>query len=352
MRVIPSRDGRGRSCTRIARSSCEASQLPTKWLLQHDYPITPSILRLLRRERFDVLIIAGWSVFACQVALVWARATGTPYLLFSENHHREPRPDWIVRLRKLVLPHLIGPASGNLVTGTLAARHVESFGADPERTTVFPNTIDVVALTSRASEAVQRRDSIRERFGIPADAFVVIQVSRLIPVKAIEVTIEAVARASTMTDRQLVLVLVGDGPERQALELRARKAGIDARFLGFLEGDDLVDAYAVGDVSVLLSRRETWGVVINEAMAAGLPIIATDRVGATARSRRRTERTDSSSSRATLREPRARWPTSQTIQTPQARFGQRSRELIQQWDYNAGVHESRRRASRGLPRRT
>ena len=85
-----------------------------------------------------------------------------------------------------------------------------------------------------------------------------------------------------MTERQLVLVLVGDGEERQALELRAKDAGIDARFLGFLEGDDLVDAYAAADAAVLLSRRETWGVVVNEAMASGLPIIATERVGATA----------------------------------------------------------------------
>jgi glycosyltransferase involved in cell wall biosynthesis len=224
------------------------------------------------------------------------------------------------------------------VTGTLAARHVESFGADPERTTIFPNTVDVVALTSRATEAAGRRDSIRKQLDIPADAFVVIQVSRLIPVKAIEVTIEAVAKASTMTDRQLVLALVGDGSEKQALELRAAQAEVDARFLGFLEGDDLVDAYAIGDVAVLLSRRETWGVVINEAMASGLPIIATDRVGATADLVENGENgfvvesgdaEGAASSLAYLAEnPEVR-----------ARFGNRSRKLIQQWDYNAGVND-------------
>jgi glycosyltransferase involved in cell wall biosynthesis len=76
------------------------------------------------------------------------------------------------------------------------------------------------------------------------------------------------------------LLIVGDGPERRALERAAARAGVGATFTGFLAEHDLVEAYVAADVFALLSRRETWGVVVNEAAACGLPLVLSHGVGA------------------------------------------------------------------------
>jgi glycosyltransferase involved in cell wall biosynthesis len=94
------------------------------------------------------------------------------------------------------------------------------------------------------------------------------------------VLVRALARAQERVDAPLRLLFVGSGPERASLEQQAARAGVEATFVGHLDGDDLLDAYLAGDVFALLSRREPWGVVVNEAAACGLPLVLSDHVGA------------------------------------------------------------------------
>ena len=107
--------------------------LPLSRVLHHDYPITPQIWPLLERERFDVLVVAGWSVFAGQVAIAWARLRRVPYLIVAENHLREPRPGWVKGVKAVVLRQVVPQSSGSLVPGTLARTHAIRYGARPER---------------------------------------------------------------------------------------------------------------------------------------------------------------------------------------------------------------------------
>jgi glycosyltransferase involved in cell wall biosynthesis len=75
-------------------------------------------------------------------------------------------------------------------------------------------------------------------------------------------------------------VLVGDGPDRDALENVALMTGARVLFAGERSWERVVEAYVAADVFALLSSRETWGVVVNEAAACGLPLLLSDRVGA------------------------------------------------------------------------
>jgi glycosyltransferase involved in cell wall biosynthesis len=81
--------------------------------------------------------------------------------------------------------------------------------------------------------------------------------------------------------QDVALVLVGYGPQQAELEwLVAEKHLEDVHFIGHAEVDDMPNLYALADIFVLPSTEETWGLVVNEAMACGLPVILTDRVGA------------------------------------------------------------------------
>ena len=158
--------------------------LPMTRVLHHDYPLTPQIWGLLERQRFDVLVVGGWSLMATQLAIAWARFRHTPYLVVSENHSREPRPAWVHAVKSLALREVIPQASGLLVTGSLAREHALEYGARADRITVFPNTVDIPAYRTAAERLRPRRDEIRQRLGIAHDAVVVAHVGRLFPLKA------------------------------------------------------------------------------------------------------------------------------------------------------------------------
>jgi glycosyltransferase involved in cell wall biosynthesis len=311
-------------------------RLPATFVLHHDYPLTPQIWRLLEREQFDCLVIGGWSLMATQLAIVWVRTRRVPYLLVSENHELEPRPAWVRAVKSLVLRHVIPQAAGHLVTGRLSRAHQVAYGARPDRIALWPNTIDVAALARRADHLHARRDELRRKFGVADGAVCVLQVARLIPQKAPEVLLEAVSRAGDLATTPLHVLLVGDGELKESLRIAAERLALPLTLTGTLDGNDLVGAYAAADVFALLSRREPWGVVVNEAMACGLPLVLTDRVGAAADLLVPDENGALVPAEDVEAASRA---IAMLADDPELRrsFGARSRELVASWGYEGSV---------------
>jgi glycosyltransferase involved in cell wall biosynthesis len=150
-------------------------------------------------------------------------------------------------------------------------------GAAPERVRVFANTIDVEEFGRQADALAGRRAELRAELGAGPDDVVVLSVARLAPEKGLDVLVHAVAEAG---DSRLLLMLAGGGPERKRLEDLARVRGVRLVFAGDREWERIVETYVVADVFALLSQREPWAVVVNEAAACGLPLVLSDRVGA------------------------------------------------------------------------
>jgi glycosyltransferase involved in cell wall biosynthesis len=246
-------------------------------LLHHDYPVTPGIRRALADADPDVVVASGWSTFASQAAIAWSRTRGIPYVLVVESHDEGPRPGWRRRVKGAVVPRIVRGASGVLVTGTLARRSMVDRGAAPERVHVFANTIDVEAFGARADRLASRRDALRAEVGAEPEDVVVLSVARLAPEKGLETLIHAVAEAG---DPRLLLVLVGEGPEHEALADLAEVRGVRLVLTGDVAWERIVEAYVAADVFALLSEREPWAVVVNEAASCGLPLLLSDRVGA------------------------------------------------------------------------
>jgi glycosyltransferase involved in cell wall biosynthesis len=246
-------------------------------VLHHDYPVTPGVARALERARPDVVVVSGWSTFAAQGAIAWARLRKAPYVLVVESHDEGPRAGWRRTVKGTVVPPVVRGASGALVTGTLARRSMIERGASPERIHVFANTIDVAAFGERADRLAARRQELRAELGAGLDDVLVLSVARLVPEKGHDVLVRAVAAAD---DPKLLLVLAGDGPERGRLAALASELGARLVFAGDRPWDQIVEVYAAADVFALLSEREPWAVVVNEAAACGLPLVLSDRVGA------------------------------------------------------------------------
>ncbi len=298
-------------------------------VLRHDYPVTPGVLTGLRRARPDIVVVSGWSTFAAQAAIAWSRRKRVPYVLVVESHDEDPRSGWRRTIKGAVVPPIVRAASSVLVTGTIAKRSMVARGAAPERVRVFANTVDVDAFGERADRLAARRPELRAGLGAGSEDVVVVSVGRLVQDKGMDVLVRAVGATE---NQRLVLALAGDGPERPRLEGLAVGVGVRLVLAGDRPWERIIELYVAADVFALLSEREPWGVVVNEAAACGLPLVLSDRVGAAHDLLRDGENGmlvpvgDADAAADALR---------RLAEDPDLRrtFGQRSREVASAWGY-------------------
>ncbi len=302
-------------------------------LLHHDYPVTPGIVGALRDAQPSVVVVTGWSTFASQAALVWCRARRVPYMLLVSSHDAAPRAGWRRAVKGAIVPRIVRHAAGALVLGTLARDSLVARGARPEAVHVFANTVDVGAWGNRADELADRRAGLRQEIGAEADDIVVLSVARLAPEKGLDTLIRAVAEAA---DSRLLLAFVGHGPDEQELMRLAEELGVRLHLVGDLPWEQLPEAYVAADIFALLSSREPWGVVVNEAAACGLPLVLSDQVGAAHDLLRDGE---NGMLVATGDVPAAAAAISVLAADPERRLAQgaRSRELVRDWGYEPSV---------------
>ena len=234
------------------------------------YEINPSIVRILARGRWDALVIGGYAVFAEQAAIAWARLRRVPYLIHDESHLSKPRAAWLRAAKRFVLPHIVGGAAAGLAVGSAAARYLAAYGIPPERIRIVPNTIDVAGFGTRAEAARAHGERLRRERGLPNGY--VLFAGRLVEAKGVPELIQA---RRLLGERAPALVVAGEGP--LAAELAAEPG---VHMLGFQDESRLIELYALADATVVPSRVEPWGVVVNEALACGSPVIASDAVGA------------------------------------------------------------------------
>ncbi len=141
--------------------------------------------------------------------------------------------------------------------------------------TVVHNGIDTTVLSENVGRRVENRRGLCERLGVSEQSVLVVTVARLFRVKGIEVLLEAASMVLSRTDN-VHFIIAGDGPERDSLTGMAREMGIEDRvhFLG--ETDTVPQVLTGSDLFALSSHSEGLSIAILEAMAAGLPVVATD----------------------------------------------------------------------------
>jgi glycosyltransferase involved in cell wall biosynthesis len=207
--------------------------------------------RALRRFDPDVVVVGGWN----QPAMWAASAFGRPTVVWVESTLRDERPGH--PLLERAKRRFAGRADAFVVPGRASAAYVRSLGVTDERIHVAPNAVDG-AIFGGAEER-------------PHEGCVFVYVGRLDPEKGLDVLV----RAFGGVDGELLVV--GSGSEEARLRTLAPA---NVYFVGARSREEVADVYAGADVFVLPSLSEPWGMVLNEAAAAGLALVATDAVGA------------------------------------------------------------------------
>jgi len=142
-----------------------------------------------------------------------------------------------------------------------------------------PYCVDNEYLAAEQHRLARDRDGIRHEIGVASDQPVIIYSGKLIQLKRVDdlfYAVELVSRGKQPPE----LLVIGDGPKRAALTRLASVLGLNVKFVGFQNQTRLARYYLCGDVLVLPSSRETWGLVLNEAMVFGMPVVTTTAVGA------------------------------------------------------------------------
>jgi glycosyltransferase involved in cell wall biosynthesis len=219
--------------------------------------VNGGVAAALRRFRPTVVGVGGWNQPAFWRALAYTRTHRLPLVVWVESTERDMRSE--AKPLALARRAMIASAAGFFVPGQASRAYLRSLGVADDRIEVAPNAVDARVFGAAAVDRSGR------------DSCTFLYVGRLDPEKGLDVLLEA------WRDVPGELVIAGSGSEEARLRATSPPR---VRFTGAVTQEETVRLYAAADVFVLPSRSEPWGMVLNEAAAAGLPLVATDGAGA------------------------------------------------------------------------
>jgi len=221
--------------------------------------------------------IPGWSNLAALVALRWCVARNVPCIVMSESTAIDKgRSRWSEWIKKKILA--LSPAA--LTGGSRHRDYLVELGFEPRHIFLGYDAVDNDYFRQKAEEVSGRRSEVRKEYGLPENYF--LACARFIEKKNLFTLLRAY-RGYRKAARESAwdLVLLGDGPLRS--DLCRLISDLDLHDFvvlpGFKQYEELPVFYALAGAFVHASRSEPWGLVVNEAMASGLPIIVSNRCG-------------------------------------------------------------------------
>jgi glycosyltransferase involved in cell wall biosynthesis len=242
--------------------------------------VNPSVMLRIWRGKFDAVLIHGHSSITNLMALAAARLAGTRVFMRGETHLSLSRGLVKRALRRPVMSLFYRLCSACLYIGSANRDFYLAHGVPRRKLFFVPYTVDNDAFAARTLNSRPNVDVLRRKLGIAVDLPVVLYASKLTRRKRPRDVLlaHAMLRGCGV---QSALVIVGDGEQRASLETEAHALGLrDVAFAGFVNQNELPAYFALSSAFVLPSENEPWGLIINEAMSCGLPVVTTDAVGA------------------------------------------------------------------------
>jgi glycosyltransferase involved in cell wall biosynthesis len=239
--------------------------------------VCPEVWTEVRSGKYDVLWLHGYAYAVDLIAFLAAKSRGIPVFMRGDTHLGLARAPMRRRIRALVLTFAFRFLDGFLAVGTRNAEYYRGMGVSANRIHLVPYAVDNERFIAGPPD---ERGAVRRQLGIGEDEVVILFASKLTPRKRAEDLLRACASLESRGLRA-TLLMVGSGESKEDLESLARRLGL-ARviFAGFVNQASLAGILRSVDVFVLPSESEPWGLIVNEAMCAGLPVIVTDEVGA------------------------------------------------------------------------
>ncbi|ELC8389846.1 glycosyltransferase family 4 protein [Clostridium perfringens] len=232
-----------------------------------------SVLKYLKKNIYDFIIISGYNTKTSILAIEYMRLKKIPFILSVDGINFKNESLIKYKFKK----RLISSASAWLSTGKKANENLFKYGAKEENTFIYPFTAikDEEIINSYYSQ--QEINKKKNMLGL-SNKKIILGVGRFVQVKCFDNLIRSFSK---LKKDEWQLILIGNGPEKEKYDHIIKNKKINnIKILEFMNKKELIKYYRVSDLFVLPSNDEVWGLVINEAMAQGIPVISTNKCGA------------------------------------------------------------------------
>lgn len=237
-----------------------------------DGAVCPGVFRHLSNKVFDYVIVGGYSTPTGMLSVMYLRWKCIPFILNIDGGFIKSE----TRLKKLIKSYFIGSALAWLSPSRQTDEYIMYYGAQKNMIYRYPFTS--LYQKDIMDDVLSYNDKIRmkEKLGVNSK-FLIVSVGRFIYGKGFDILI----KAATHLTKEAEIWLIGGGEEFEIYEKLIKKhQASNVRLVPFMIKNDLMKYYDAADVFVLPTRSDVWGLVINEAMARGLPVVTTDNCGA------------------------------------------------------------------------
>jgi glycosyltransferase involved in cell wall biosynthesis len=240
-----------------------------------------SLRRILDEQKPDVIFLYGYTMPCAFQLKFWAEKKKIATVLISDSNEYDKKRRWLFEFLKSLF---VSRFDGAFVGGTDAGKYIQTLGIPAQRITVGYDVVDNQSYADKAKELIQNTEQVRTQWDLPTNYFLF--VGRLVGEKNLPRLLKAYDQYINLVKSDgepWDLVLCGGGPEEERLRhdmsMLSERAQKYIKIYGQIHHSDLVNFYACANCLILPSISETWGLVVNEAMACSLPVLVSNKVG-------------------------------------------------------------------------
>lgn len=233
-----------------------------------DQAICPQIIRYIKKEVYDAIIVANPCTPTGMIAILYMKLRGIPYGIQSEGGFPKDGKGLKEKIKKFMMTG----ARLYFSTADMGDQYFLQYGAEKEKIYRYPFTSLYNSEILCELLTKEEKNRIKRELGIPYEK-IVISVGRFIEVKGFDVFMQACAKL----EGHVGIYIIGGEPTEEYLLLQKELKLTNLHFVGHVDKEMMKRYYCAADIFALNSRGDTWGLVINEAMSYGLPVVSSDK---------------------------------------------------------------------------
>ena len=226
----------------------------------------PGVLRFLKKNQYDIIVIGGYATPTAMLAILWLKIRKMPFVLNADGGFIKQSSGFKDKIKRF----FIGEADAWICLGEHTKRYFVHYGANAARCFVYPFSSLLKADILEAPPTAAQKQSVKKTLKI-SESKAVLAVGQFIPRKGFDILL----KAWQDMPQDSGLFIIGDNPSEAYLTFVEELKLQNVHFVGFLSKAALKEYYIACDLFVLPTREDIWGLVVNEAMAAGLPVLTT-----------------------------------------------------------------------------
>lgn len=269
---IDDRELRDRDSRWFSKSSKNHTRVILKQTRIFNKKISFEVITHLKNNKYDCVIIGIYSLPTSMLAIEYMRLNNIPFVLNSDGGFIKNDN----KLTYLIKKHFISSAEIYASSGSQTDKYLKHYGAKEEKIYRYPMTSIKEKDIAKTIIGKEEKFIIRKSLGIN-EKLIILSVGQFIHRKANDILIKAFSKLNNI---DIGLYIIGGKPTKEYIDLVEKFHIKNVHFINFINKEELMRYYLATDLFVLPTREDIWGLVINEAMAYGLPIITTNKCNA------------------------------------------------------------------------